>query len=313
MKGTPKSPDNQDGTRSARSPVLRKAAAAGLVLIVLGGAFVSAALIYNNLSIVSDTDFAERVDKSISSAEQWVKNSRMDILQVKNAALLKMLKECNEFKANLLFDGIIENFMAMKVRPECWKRLIDPNWSIDELELNRTIEKESVDNKWVLYAIAKEEAKITPEAMHLFDPKRWQRRQLTHQLNALVTLKKRSRETNERLDELIEHLCRRLSSELVFDLAVVDVYIQKVAFILRAGHPEKIRIRWVERIIANQQPDGGWNDRWYFFTSNRRPIFNFASPPSDQHATIQALTALYLVKYRYPERFGLKKDGLVNK
>jgi hypothetical protein len=307
-----KSPDNQEGKKSQRR-VLRKAAAAGLAFIVLGGIFGAGALIYNNVSVVSDADFAKRIDVSIASAEQWVKNNRMDILQVKNAALLKMLKECNELKANLLFEGIIENFMATKVRPECWKRLIDPNWPVDVLELNRIIEKESIDNKWILYAIAKEDAKITPEEMHLFDPQRWQRRQLTHQLNALVTLKKRSGETNEKLDELIEHLCERLSSELVFDMAVVDIYIQKVAFVLRADHPEKIRVRWVERIIANQQPDGGWNDRWYFFTSNRRPIFNFAVPPSDQHATIQALTALYLVKYRYPEQFGLKKDGLAGK
>ena len=140
----------------------------------------------------------------------------------------------------------------------------------------------------------------------MFDPQQWQRRQLTHQLNALVTLKKRSRKADEKLDELIEHLCERLSGELVFDIAVVDIYIQKVTFVLRAGFPKKIRVRWVERIIANQLPDGGWNDRWFCFTSGRRPILGFAGPPSDQHATIQALTALYLVKYRYPEHFGLK-------
>jgi hypothetical protein len=302
-----KSPDNQDCTKPQRR-ILRKAAAAGLAFIVLGGIFFPWALIYNNVSFLSDEVFNRRVDASIVSAEQWVKNNRMEILRVKNVALLKMLKECDDVKADPLLEGIIISFMATKVRPECWKRLIDPNWLIDELELNQTIEKESIDNKWVLYALARKDAKITPEEMQLFDPQRWQRRQLTHQLNALVTLKKRSGETNGKLDELIEHLCERLSSELVFDLAVVDIYIQKVAFILRAGHPEKIRVRWVERIIANQQPDGGWNDKWYFFTSNRRPVFNFAVPKSDQHATIQALTALYLVKYHYPEQFGLKRD-----
>lgn len=94
---------------------------------------------------------------------------------------------------------------------------------------------------------------------------------------------------------------------------MVDIYIQKVAFILMADHPEKVRIRWIEKIIANQQPDGGWNDRWYCFSSSRIPIFNFATPPSDQHPTIQAMAALYLVKYRYPEQFGLKKDSSANK
>jgi hypothetical protein len=307
-----KSSDNQGGTKTER-PILCRAAIAGLVLAVLTGILGVGVLVYNNVSAISDAVFAKRVDTAIESAEKWAKSHRMDILEEKNTALLKMLSECDEVRANPLFNEIIRNFLATRSRPECWKRLIDPNWPVNELELNRTIEKECIDNKWVLYAIAAEEAKVTPEELHLFDPQRWQRRQLTHQLNALVTLKKRSRKTDEKLDELIEHLCERLSGELVFDAAVVDIYIQKVAFVLRAGFPEKIRARWVERIIANQLPDGGWDDRWFCFTSNRKPIFDFAAPPSEQHATIQALTALYLVKYRYPEHFGLKVESFGDK
>ncbi|MDD5326564.1 MAG: hypothetical protein PHY02_01975 [Phycisphaerae bacterium] len=305
MDNEHKSSDEQGGTK-AKHPILRKAATAGLVLAVLIIMSGAAALLYNNVSVVSDAVFARRVDTAIESAEGWVKSHRIDILVRKNVALLKMLSECDEARANPLFEEIVGNFLAARSRPECWKRLIDPNWPVDVLELNKMIENEPIDNKWVLYAIAAGEAKITPEEMHLFDPQRWHRRQLTHQLNALVTLKKRSGRSDERFDEIIEHLCERLSGELVFDVAVVDVYIQKVAFVLRAGFPEKIRRRWVERIIANQLPDGGWNDRWFCFTSNRRPVFGFTTPASNQHATIQALTALYLVKYRYPAHFGLK-------
>jgi len=299
-----KSSDNQGGTKTER-PILRKAATVGLVLAVLIGIFGGGVLVCNNVSVVSDAAFAKRVDAAIELAEKWVESHKMDILERKNVALLKMLSECDELKANPVFKEIIRIFLATKSWPECWKRLVDPNWPVDELELNRTIEKEQIANKWVLYAIAPDKAKITPEELHLFEPERWQRRQLTHQLNTLVTLK-RVKKPDEKLDELIEYLCDRLSGELVFDVAVVDVYIQKVAFVLRAGFPAKIRSRWIERIIANQLPDGGWNDRWFCFTSNRRPIFDFAAPPSNQHATIQALTALYLVKYGYPEQFGLK-------
>jgi hypothetical protein len=300
-----KSLAHQGGTINKR-PVLRKAAIGGLVLAIFIGVFGVGVLVYNNVSVVSDETFVRRLDTAIELAEKWVEGHKVDILEKKNAALLKMLSECNELKASLLFKEIIRNFLAAKSRPECWKHLIDPNWPVNELELNRTIEKEYIDNKWVLYAIATDKAKITPEELHLFDQQRWQGRQLTHQLNALVTLRKRSGKADIKVEELIEHLCERLSGELVFDAAVVDIYIQKVAFVLRAGFPEKIRIRWVERIIANQLPDGGWNDRWFCFTSGRRPIFDFSTPPSDQHATIQALTAIYLVKYRYPEHFGLK-------
>ncbi|MHC4571843.1 MAG: hypothetical protein ACYS0C_07190 [Planctomycetota bacterium] len=298
------SSDNQSGAINKR-PILRKAAIAGFALAIFIGIFSVAVLVWNNVSVVSDAAFAKRVDAAMELAEKWVEHHKMDILKRKNIALLKMLSECDELKANAVFKEIIGNFLAVKSRPECWKRLIDPNWPVDELELNRTIEKEYIDNKWVLYAIAPDKAKITPEELHLFDPKRWKQRQLTHQLNALVRFKK-AKKADEELDKLIEHLCDRLSGELVFDVPVVDIYIQKVTFVLRAGFPEKIRPRWVERIIANQLPDGGWNDRWFCFTSNRRPMLDFGTPPSNQHAAVQALTALYLVKYRYPEHFNLK-------
>lgn len=299
-----KSSDNQGGSINKR-PVLRKAAIAGFVLVVLTAIFSGGVLVCNNVSVVRGAAFAKRVDAAIEPAERWIESHKMDILKRKNAALLKMLSECDELKANPLFKEIIGDFLIARSRPKCWKRLIDPNWPVDKLELNRTIKKESIDNKWVLYAMAPDKADVTAEELHLFDSERWQRQQLTHQLNALVTLKA-VKKADEELDKLIEHLCERLSSELFFDVSVVDIYIQKVTFVLRAGFARKIRRRWVERIIANQLADGGWNDRWFCFTSNRRPVFDFVAPPSNQHTTVQALTALYLVKYRYPEHFGLK-------
>ena len=182
---------------------------------------------------------------------------------------------------------------------------MDPNWPIIEYELKLTFEKESIDNKWILYAIAPELIKATPEEMEMFAPEKWQRRQLTHQLYALTILKN-NKGANKKLDKLIEHLCMRLSRELIFDAALVDIYIQKVAFILRAGFPEKIRRRWIERILDNQRTDGGWNDRWFCLQSMRRPVFDMEQPASDQHATVQAVLALYLVRYQYPERFGIE-------
>jgi len=186
----------------------------------------------------------------------------------------------------------------------CLKREVDPNWPVTDKQLELTLKELIIDGRWGLYAAAPEQAKLTPQQLQLlFDPERSHYRRLTHQLYALVLLREREG-ANEQLDKLIEHLCNRLRRELVFDMAVVDIQIQKVSFVLMAGFPEKIHRRWVERIISNQLPDGGWNDRWFCLTSARRPKFDFS--PSNQHATIQALTALYLVRHRYPEHFGLK-------
>ncbi len=289
-----------------KHPIIRKAVIAGVAAVVLMVIFGLGTLAYNNVSLASDEAFAKRLDAAIERCLNWTEAHRDVILKKKNIALIKMLTEIESLRATPIFSDIVSSFMAAPTRPRCWKRLVDPNWPVDEIELNIAIKKEYIDNKWVLYAMAPDKAKITPEEMDLFNPERWQGRKLTHQLDALITLR-RTKGANKELDELIEHLCNRLSSELVFDVAVMDIYIQKVTFVLRAGFPEKIRRRWVERIIANQLDDGGWNDRWFWLTSDsRRPVFDFATPAGNQHATVQALAALYFVKYRYPECFGLK-------
>ena len=219
-----------------------------------------------------------------------------------------MLRECNDIRPNPVFGGIVTSFLnePMTHYSRCWKHEVEPNWPIDKLELNIAIKKEYIDNKWALYAIAPDKAEVKPEELGLFDAQRWHRRQLTHQVFALTMLRDRYG-SNERLDKLIERLCGRLNSDSAFCMPVVDIYIQRVAFVLRAGFPQKVKRRWVERIIAEQQSDGGWNDRWLCFTTVRKkPIFDIAETPSDQHATVQAILALYLVKYRYPEQFGLQ-------
>jgi hypothetical protein len=295
------SPDKGNETAKKR-PALHTASVIILVstiLIVLCGALM---LVNNNVSLTSDEAFASQVDAAINSAEKWVSSNREDILKKKNIGLLKMLRECNQIKPNPVFEEIVKSFLAVRSQPECWKRLVDPNWPVNAQELNRAVENENIDNKWTLYAIAPEKAKITPEEMQLFEPERWSGRKLSHQLDALTTLRQ-TKGSTEQLDKLIEHICDRVSNELSFDVLKVD--IGQVGFILRAGFPEKIRRRWVERIAFNQLPDGGWNKRRSCFVLGRRSLFGFHLPSGNQHDTILALTVLYLVKYQYPEHFGL--------
>jgi len=301
-----KTPDKRNKTPGKQRIIRRTLLRAVFIIVFIVVFIIAAVWAYNNVSLCSDEAFAKRIDIAIEKALTWTKAHRAEILKRRNIGLIKMLKEIEKLRATSVFSDIIGYVISTPARPKCWSRLVDPNCPVDELELNITINKESLDNKWVLYAIAPDKAKITPEQMHLFDRNRWQGRKLTHQLDALIILRRTSGPSKE-LDELIEHLCNRLKKELVFDIPVVDIYIQKVTFILRAGLPQKVRRRWLERIIANQLPDGGWNDRWFCFMSDsKRPLFDFNTPPSNQHATLQALTALFLVRYRYPEYFGLK-------
>lgn len=83
-----KSPENQGSSKTKR-PLLCKAAIVGLVLVFLIGISGVWVLVYNNVSVVSDVAFANRIDTAIELAEEWVKTHKMDILEKKNAALLK--------------------------------------------------------------------------------------------------------------------------------------------------------------------------------------------------------------------------------
>jgi hypothetical protein len=262
------------------------------------------AYLYNNVSLTGDQNFARKLDTAIEEAHNWVKLNQQEILKESNIALIRMFQDISTMQLDPLYRDTVNLFMARPARPACWKRLIDPNRPITNSELNQAITQESIDNKWTLYAIAPEIANVTPEELKLFEPDYWHGRKLNHQLWALLHLRHTQRSA-EKLDALIEHLCQRISSSQRFDIAVVDLYIQKAAFVLEAGFPQKVRRRWLERIIANQQPDGGWNDKWFILTSTRGPTFSLSRPPSNQHATVQALWALYQVKYRYAHEFGL--------
>jgi hypothetical protein len=205
---------------------LRKFVFVGLLLFVFIVVSVMAAIACNNVALWSDDTFAGRLDSAISRAEDWIEKHTSDILKGKNAALLTMLWECNDLKPNPSFRSIVESFLnePMTHYSRCWKREVEPNWPIDKLELNMAIAKENIDNKWTLYAVAPDKADVNPEALDLFNPERWHRRQLTHQLFALTLLHDRHG-SNERLDALIERLCERIHTDASFCVPVVDIYI----------------------------------------------------------------------------------------
>jgi hypothetical protein len=293
---------------SRKRSILRRVVSAGGLLVAFIVALIVTAVVYNNIALWSDATFARRLDSAIKNAEGWVEKHRPEILEEKNVALITMLRECNDIRPNPVLAGIAASFLntPIKNNTRCWKREVDPNWPITESELDQLISKEYLDNQWTLYAIAPDKTKFDAEKSGLFDRQRWHRRQLTHQLFALTMLRDRYNST-ERITKLTENLCERLKADMTYSLPVVDIYIQQPTFVLRAGYPQKVRRRWIERIITEQQSDGGWNDRWFCFTTPRRQlVFDIDETPSDQHATIQAVLALYLVKYRYPEQFGLK-------
>ncbi len=262
------------------------------------------AYLYNNVSLTDDTAFTADLDRAITRAYDWVKNHQSE-LEV-NVALYRMLQDADQCHHDELFSDLVDRLLQKDLREyNCWKRLLDPDRVVSSFSLNQMVqlERNYIDNQWVLYALDPEKASVSGQARDdLFDTEKWNRRKLTHQLWALIHLRQFHGD-EQRLDPIIKRLCDRLAEEEPFSLPVVDLYIQRPAFVLLAGHPDLVKRRWIERILAAQQPGGGWNDKWLCFNSDsRRPHFDLKST-SNPHATVQALWLLWQVKYRYPEYF----------
>ena len=264
---------------------------------------------YNNVSMMDEEEFAQRVDEGIGRARQWVVDHRREIVKKKNVPLMRMLQYSDELQHDRLYEAIVDEFVLTPARASIQKRLVDPNHAIRSSQLNAIIRKSRIDVKWMLYALDPEMGELTEEELAgMWDGDRWVDRILTHQLWAFIHLPA-SGDPEGKREEMIEHLSRRIAGQLPYDVAVVDIYVQKIAFVMLAGYPELISVRWVERVLENQREDGGWNDRWLGFVGSRKkPYVDFKIPASDQHATIQGLWLLHMVKYKYPEHFGLA-DG----
>lgn len=284
-----------------------------LLLGVIAGAMVLGGIILysnNNVSMMDEEQFSRRVDVGIARAREWLVAHRAAVVKKKNVPLMRMLQYCDELQHDPLYEGIVDEFVQRPARGSFQKRLIDANHPISATELNRTIRQSPIDVKWMLYALDPEKAELTEEEhAGMWDGDKWGGRVLTHQLWAFIHLPA-SGDPEGKRQEMITYLSKRIAGQLRSDMAVVDIYIQKIAFVMLAGHGELISQRWIERVLKNQGEDGGWNDRWMWFWGSRwRPYCDLATPASDQHATIQGLWLLYQVKYRYGEQFGLAGTG----
>ncbi|MBN1787144.1 MAG: hypothetical protein JW806_01970 [Sedimentisphaerales bacterium] len=305
-KSSQPSPNN--GITVRKRSKLKWFAAAVVLMIITAIAGYAITIALNNYPMWSDQEFSTRLDEAIENGTNWINSHEEEVVSSTNVALIKMLRQCDNLSRKDNFNSIYDKFMAIPLRPACWKTLIDPNLSVYKWELNKAIKEEPyIDNKWILYAIAPDKADVTPEQIGLFSNKKRKIIPTVHQLWALTHLRKTDQQAD--VDGLIELLCNRIVFVLTFNPEPIDHTIQKIGFILYAGYPEKVRRRWVEKTINNQLTDGGWNDRWFRFESRERRIqslLTLGRPPSNPHGTIEALWVLYQVKYQYPEYFGLK-------
>ena len=125
----------------------------------------------------------------------------------------------------------------------------------------------------------------------------------THQLMGLRFMQLSECGDQDQLAESITHVSDTIHRQLVWDVRVVDVYIQRVLMLVETGHMELVKPVWVSNILDAQLEDGGWankqpllevSDNLYLgFTG--RGIATFHKQKGDFHATAQGVYLLSLL------------------
>lgn len=293
----------QEGDRNTPRRRFRQVAAwslAGLALVAVGALLLLRA--HNNIARSSDADRVAMIETALSRAEAWLSGNRDRFLGpgvVRNPALFLMLEDVACLRGSPAAAGLVEEFEDGVQRPSFWIRLFDPAWPVSGSDMTRAMDelrdRGMTDVVWFIHALDPAAAPLTPEERDgLFDPGRWSGYGLTHQLWALWQLRRLSPEGSGGVsDELLDRVCRRIATEQGRSIAVTDLWIERVAFLLMAGRRDLVRPRWLERIALNQREDGGWGDRWLWISATKH---GRRDPTSNEHATTLAVWALAMAR-----------------
>lgn len=122
---------------------------------------------------------------------------------------------------------------------------------------------------------------------------------ITHQLMGINFLYTNKCGLLPDIDEVIQSLQQDIVTQLSWDFRVVDVYLQRVMMLLITGAESSVKPVWIERVLEQQLPDGGWGgfvsliDISQSMSIGLGPrILQTGQEKSDFHATAQGVLIL---------------------
>lgn len=274
------------------------------LLLLLVGTF-AAAVLNNNVSFSSPTaaDLRSQLDAGLEAGMQWIEPQKISLSgSSANEALIYMVRRMNEQTPHPDWQAMVDTYGHTHTNTRyVWRRLAHPQAEVERVNRSEVREKSDYQ-RWIAFGLAADEVPLSEEDLaSMLSPDRHSRGSLTHQLFALMIVREQGRSDldEQDLDQLMNTLCERIASEAVWDFRVTDLYLQRVAFLLAAGRPDLVEPRWIERILANQQADGGFLKSWYGWgpgVLQRSP-----SKEPTPHATVQGVWLMYMLKHQYPD------------
>jgi hypothetical protein len=127
----------------------------------------------------------------------------------------------------------------------------------------------------------------------------------THQLMGFRFLQRTGCDRVDGLDAKIAVLQNSIERQLTWDPRVVDVYVQRVLMLVDSGAANRVKPRWLERMLAAQLNDGSWSNLQplvpigggHYIGFNER-LLGVGRVQGNLHATAQGLLLLSLLQQR---------------
>ncbi len=270
----------------------------GFLLVVAVG--LALLILNNNVSVTypSREAFALQLERATERGTNWLDAHTVEI--ARNPALVYMVVDMAGMSGDIRLRRFVDSYLRNPFIPsDVWRRMVDAKAEIrppTRAELDRWAEYQ----RWMAYGVAPNSVQLAEtERVDMFSTDKYIWGKRTHQLMALILYRKHG-EDSPVVGSLINHLCEGIAFEANWDIRVTDLYLQRVAFLLAAGRPDLVKRRWVERILAGQQENGGWKESWYGWGPGLL-AFNVNDRWPTDHATVQGMWTVYMLKYRYPE------------
>lgn len=293
----------------------RVAATMAAVLILLaagtGGALLSAGFRSNNESAAMPAP--SELAASRNRAVAWLRNNEAEALATNNATLWRMVRESaalsgNEYLAKLYL-RFHDRYLAGKPNNP-WQHMFDAGST-------QRIPVEALDawpdyNLLFFYGLSCQSAlRAEPRVAALLkvdacgrigtpayfrDPAC-----LTHQLMGVHFMQDRQCENAQETAALATSLIDQVVVNMEWDFRVTDFYIQRLMMLAEAGANDRIRARWLVRVLDAQRPDGGWDDLDPLIATGRQSLgwsgrsLRLRQPRSNFHTTAQGLYLMALL------------------
>lgn len=125
----------------------------------------------------------------------------------------------------------------------------------------------------------------------------------THQLMGIHFMRQRACQGANHTAALFQALQDRIVLEATWDFRLVDPYVQKVLMLAESGAADRIKPRWLRRILDAQRPDGGWDDFEVLVSLGSQRALGWSGgsvrtrlPQSNFHTTAQGLYLMSLLE-----------------